>query len=621
MMYERKNRDPLQYYRILEVVGVGSMGSVSRVQKRPSAIGGSARLENSLRGRKQLQEWKEYQQRQCLQQQAWWQKPLPTLFSSCCDDTSSSDWKNHKWLSFFRRTDITTPPTSSDMHNLLSLPTLEDGPITNFPSHFNLNASQHSILNDTFHSTTNLNASFHSTSSAIQNIEYALKSIHIQRLSKKAAITELQNEIEILKTLDHAHIVKPIETFEHHQQIFLVMEMCRGGDLYSRDPYTEEESARIVNSVLSAISYMHKRGVVHRDLKFENIMFVSDHPQSEVKLIDFGLSAKYGPEDPVMSDGVGTIYTMAPEVLKGKYTSQADIWSIGVLAYMLLSSQVPFFGTKRREIAAKIRKCKYDFKGKRWANISAQAKNFVSELLQLNPDQRPTASEASKSSWLNRRCNVSVRFPDDDQLDNIQTSLQNFAAYSKLKKLALMVIAHKSTSEEIGFLRKAFEQYDEDHDGFIELNDFRDALQSYGYCEEDIMDMFHGADIDSTGSIKYTEFLAATIEAHGAINEERLAEAFDRLDTDDSGFITAENLRELLGDDLPLTEIQSIITECGLTNDQQISYEEFLGLFDQYQEDQREEALQQIKHQRSMLDGSSHSIICNLDLDSIDSEN
>jgi len=77
----------------------------------------------------------------------------------------------------------------------------------------------------------------------------------------------------------------------------------------------------------------------------------------------------------------------------------------------------------------------------------------------------------------------------------------------------------------------------------------------------------------------------------------------------------------LLGDDLPLTEIQSIITECGLTNDQQISYEEFLGLFDQYQEDQREEALQQIKHQRSMLDGSSHSIICNLDLDSIDSEN
>eukprot|EP00957_Ditylum_brightwellii_P053403 4046990-Ditylum_brightwellii.AAC.1 len=114
------------------------------------------------------------------------------------------------------------------------------------------------------------------------------------------------------------------------------MEMCRGGDLYSRDPYTEEESARIVNSVLSAISYMHKRGVVHRD-----------HPQSEVKLIDFGLSAKYGPEDPVMSDGVGTIYTMAPEVLKGKYTSQADIWSIGVLAYMLLSSQVPFFGTKR----------------------------------------------------------------------------------------------------------------------------------------------------------------------------------------------------------------------------------------------------------------------------------
>ena len=137
-----------------------------------------------------------------------------------------------------------------------------------------------------------------------------------------------------------------METFEHRNQIFIVMELCQGGDLYSRDPYTEEEAARIIGSILSAISYMHEFSIAHRDLKYENILFVSDHPKSEIKLIDFGLSKVYG-DNAQLTDGVGTIYTMAPEVLKGNYSQTADIWSIGVIAYMLLSSQMPFYGRKR----------------------------------------------------------------------------------------------------------------------------------------------------------------------------------------------------------------------------------------------------------------------------------
>jgi serine/threonine protein kinase len=168
---------------------------------------------------------------------------------------------------------------------------------------------------------------------------YAMKSIHLNRVTDATFVTELKNEIAILKKLDHPHIVRAMETFEHRNQIFIVMELCSGGDLYSRDPYTEEAAARIVSSILSALSYMHEHNVAHRDLKYENILFVNDSPTAEVKLIDFGLSKVYG-DNAQLTEGVGTIYTMAPEVLKGNYTQISDVWSIGVIAYMLLSSQM-----------------------------------------------------------------------------------------------------------------------------------------------------------------------------------------------------------------------------------------------------------------------------------------
>jgi calcium-dependent protein kinase len=128
--------------------------------------------------------------------------------------------------------------------------------------------------------------------------------------------------------LDHPNIVRAIETFEFEGMISLVMELCSGGDLYVRDPYSEAEAARIVSSILSAIAYMHSQNVVHRDLKFENVLFVNTSPMSDVKLIDFGLSRVYGGGQK-LTDISGTIYTIAPEVLKNNHTEKADIWSIG----------------------------------------------------------------------------------------------------------------------------------------------------------------------------------------------------------------------------------------------------------------------------------------------------
>ena len=135
---------------------------------------------------------------------------------------------------------------------------------------------------------------------------YAMKSIHYKLITDQVFVDELRNEIAILKTLDHPHIVRVQETFDFDNQLFVVMEVCTGGDLYTRDPYTEAEAARIVAAILSAIAYMHGKGVIHRDLKYENILFVNESPQAEIKLIDFGLS-KPVKENELIKEGAGTM--------------------------------------------------------------------------------------------------------------------------------------------------------------------------------------------------------------------------------------------------------------------------------------------------------------------------
>ena len=160
-----------------------------------------------------------------------------------------------------------------------------------------------------------------------------------------------------LLMMEFQNIVRLVETFEYKYSLYVVLELCSGGDLYSRDPYNECDAARISNSILRAIAYLHQQGISHRDLKYENIMFVSSHPMSDVKLIDFGLSKKYGQvgdsnvegSGSMHVDTVGTMYSISPEVLRGSYTQQADLWSCGVLIFMLLSSTMPFYG-KTNEI-------------------------------------------------------------------------------------------------------------------------------------------------------------------------------------------------------------------------------------------------------------------------------
>ncbi|KAI2489558.1 serine/threonine kinase [Fragilaria crotonensis] len=377
------------------------------------------------------------------------------------------------------------------------------------------------------------------------------------------------------KTLDHPNIVRPVETFEYRHSLYLVMELCSGGDLYARDPYSEDDAARIVQSIINAVAYMHRQGISHRDLKYENVMFASTHPMADVKIIDFGLSKKYRMTgEDFMNDAVGTIYSMSPEVLRGNYTKQADLWSCGVLSFMLLSSTMPFYGKSRDVVIRRIVRGKFEFRSPRWNAVSDDAKRFVASLLRVDAQHRPTAEDAARDQWLltankpggrHRKC-TSSNIPET--MDSVQASIENFANHSRLKKLALMVIAHRSTNDEIGFIRRMFKKYD-DNQGYFTLEGFKNALCDYLYTDDEIERIFRGMDIDGSGTVHYFEFLAASMEAHGFINEQQLADAFDR-----------------------------IIDEEDMDADRQVDYKEFIQMWDIESDSLRQRTLQTVARRR-----------------------
>lgn len=335
-------------------------------------------------------------------------------------------------------------------------------------------------------------------------------------------------------------------------------------------------------------------------------MFSSLAANAEIKLIDFGLSQKYA-QDEHLKDAVGTVYTMAPELLKGDYDAKADVWSIGVITFMLLSSSMPFFGRDRTHVIKKIISGKFKFSGRRWKKVDVDAKVFVRDLLEYDPTKRPTAERALELSWLNRDVTEAT---DSlvEAMDKIQANIEVFAEYSMLKKLALMVIAYQSTSEELGTLKKMFTKFDRSHNGVITLDEFKEAiLEFYTYSDEDLEKLFKGIDIDGSGKVHYSEFLAATLESVGSIDEERLAEAFDRIDIDDTGYITASDLRNLLGENVPLDYLDAIIDEADLLHDHRISYDEFLAMWNIESDEKLQKAKNSVctKHLESMSRTSS----------------
>jgi len=229
--------------------------------------------------------------------------------------------------------------------------------------------------------------------------EVAIKCINKKNL-KKDELQLLTREINIMQKLRHKSIIQLIDIFETPSELFLVLELVAGGELFDqiveRGSYSENDAASLIRQVLEGIDYMHKHGVVHRDLKPENLLCAA---ANVIKIADFGLSKDV--ESGNLQTSCGTPSYVAPEVLLGgQYDNEVDIWSIGVITYVLLCGFTPFYGDNQRQLFERILHAKFDFPSPEWDDVSATAKDFVSKLLVVNPAERLSAEQAQQHPWL-----------------------------------------------------------------------------------------------------------------------------------------------------------------------------------------------------------------------------
>lgn len=224
---------------------------------------------------------------------------------------------------------------------------------------------------------------------------FAVKSI---KKSKVGKIEVLKREIEILKEVNHPNIIQLVDVFEDQKYLHLITELCTGGELFDRiisktnsdeGHFNEHDAAKLVRDICDAIAYCHDvKGIVHRDLKPENFLFLTKEDASPIKIIDFGLSRHDTQNHGIMKTKVGTPYYVAPEVLRREYTHSCDIWSIGVITYILLCGYPPFYGDSDNEIFDSVKVGQYDFPSPEWDDISAEARDFIDQMLKMDPKDR-----------------------------------------------------------------------------------------------------------------------------------------------------------------------------------------------------------------------------------------
>ncbi|KAK4252991.1 hypothetical protein QN277_010835 [Acacia crassicarpa] len=413
--------------------------------------------------------------------------------------------------------------------------------------------------------------------------QFACKSIPKRKLLSKVDYDDVWREIQIMHHLsEHPLVVRIQGTYEDAVFVHLVMELCRGGELFDRiiqkGHYSEKEAVKLMKTIVGVVEACHSFGVMHRDLKPENFLFDSPSDDAQMKATDFGLSAFYMPGQ-TFSEILGSAYYIAPEVLRRSYGPEADVWSAGVILYILLSGVPPFWAENETGIFNHIIDGKPDYESDPWPSISESAKDLVIKMLEKDPKKRISAHEVLCHPWINDD-NVAPDRPLDSA---VLSRLKQFSEMNKLKKMALRVIAERLSEEEIGGLKELFKMIDTDSSGTITFEELKEGLKKVGsdLMESEIKSLMDAADIDQSGSIDYGEFLAATLHMNKMEREENLVTAFSYFDKDGSGYITIDELEQAckefgLGDVNP-----DVMSEIDLDNDGRIDYGEFVAMMKQ----------------------------------------
>ncbi|KAL6494880.1 Calcium-dependent protein kinase 5 [Orobanche gracilis] len=412
-------------------------------------------------------------------------------------------------------------------------------------------------------------------------VEYACKSISKRKLISKEDVEDVRREIQIMHHLSgHKNIVTIKGAYEDPLFVHIVMELCAGGELFDRiiqrGHYSERKAAQLTKVIVGVVEACHSLGVMHRDLKPENFLLVNRDDDFSLKAIDFGLSVFFKPGQ-IFTDVVGSPYYVAPEVLLKHYGSEADVWTAGVILYILLSGVPPFWAETQQGIFDAVLKGHIDFGSDPWPLISESAKDLIRKMLCMRPSERSTAHEVLCHPWI---CENGVA-PDKALDPAVLSRLKQFSAMNRLKKMALRVIAESLSEEEIAGLREMFTAMDTDNSGAITFDELKAGLRKYGSTLKDteIRDLMDAADVNNSGTIDYGEFIAATIHLNKLEREEHLLAAFQYFDKDGSGYITVDELQQACVEHC-MTDVflDDIIKEVDQDNDGRIDYGEFVAM-------------------------------------------
>jgi calcium-dependent protein kinase len=363
------------------------------------------------------------------------------------------------------------------------------------------------------------------------------------------------------------------------------MEFLEGGELFEAitniGSFTENSACKVMKQILSAVLYLHSNHIVHRDLKPENIM-LTQKPKNgnyQIKLIDFGTAKIFRPGKK-MNKFIGTSYYIAPEVLKERYDEKCDVWSCGVILFILLCGYPPFNGNTNVDIFHAIQNQNPIFGGEEWEDITSEAKDLIKLMLKKNPNERLSAEQCLTHRWFkimeSSERNKNQRISKQIQLNAIQHMAQ-FVHENRFKQAVLQFISTQfNLQKEENELKELFKSMDVTGTGQLTKDEFTKKLMEL-YGENDGKEMatsiFNSLDMDGSGKISYDEFLSAMINSQKVVTEERLKKAFKMFDKDNSGKLSVKEIRNVFGG----TEAQwkQVINEVDLNNDGEVDFEEF----------------------------------------------
>ena len=409
--------------------------------------------------------------------------------------------------------------------------------------------------------------------------EVAIKTI-LKTQVRRTDDTNAIMEVEILRKLDHPNIMKILEVIEDSRNYHIITELCTGGELFGKlvtlKSLSESTVSTYMNQLISALSFCHEHQVLHRDLKPENILLQNDREDSPIKIIDFGVSGLSQSNSELRIPQYTSIFYKAPEQFSGVCTDKSDMWSLGVIIYIMLSGYLPFKGKTEDQMAESIKHNEPCFTSAEWQSVSDDAKDLIKHLLDKDPIKRYSPKQAYKHNWI---MNGQSQYLFTRSITELGIrNLMKFRYHMKLRQAILeFIVSHLTHNREIQDLQQAFIAMDFNGDGKLNVEEMGVACMVLNYTKEQFEEILDECDANMNGCIDYTEFLTAASNWKKLLNKQKLKASFEAFDTDKNGMISVMELKDALKNDHIVEEEiwNEIFAEVDLNKDGMIDMEEF----------------------------------------------